>query len=89
MHTGSPVLVDTTMISPAGASGPDNLFAAPLEGIRRGVAQAGDAAVKIAQWDVSPENMIAQLQGEVLVKANAAVLRTADEIFGALLDTKA
>jgi hypothetical protein len=77
------------MISPAGASGPKDLFAAPLEGIRRGVAQVGEAAQKIAQGDVSPENVVAQIQGEILVKANAAVLRKTDEILGALLDTTA
>jgi hypothetical protein len=77
------------MISPADASGPTNLFAAPLEGIRRGVAQASESAQKIASGDVSPENVVAQIQAEILVKANAVALRTADEILGTMLDTKA
>jgi hypothetical protein len=66
-----------------------NLFAAPLQGIQRGLAQAGEAAGKIAQGDLSPQNIVSQIEAEILVKANAVSLRTADEILGALLDEEA
>ncbi len=79
-----------SMISPTdSATRGLNLFAAPLQGIQRGMAQAGEAVQKIASGDLSPENIVQQMQAEVLVKANATALRTADEILGALLDEKA
>jgi hypothetical protein len=79
------------MISPAGSAGSNanNYFAAPLEGIRRGMAQAGEAAEKMARGDLSPENVVAQIQAEVLVKANVAVMRTTQEILGSIIDLKA
>jgi hypothetical protein len=77
------------MISATSTSISGNLFSAPIEGVRRGFAQAGDAATKIAQGDVSPGNVVAQIQAEVLVQANAVSMRTADEILGALIDTTA
>lgn len=66
-----------------------NLFAAPLEGIRRGVEQAGEAAGKIASGDVSPENIVSEIQATIVVKANSVAMRTADEILGTILDAKA
>jgi hypothetical protein len=78
------------MITPADSSPRTiNLFAAPLDGIRRGMEQANQAATKIAAGDVSPENVVSQIQAEILVKANAASMRTADEILGTLLDATA
>lgn len=77
------------MIEPAGSSGNLNLFTAPREGLRRGFAQAGEAAAKTAAGDLSPEPMVAQIQAEAMIKANVSVLRTADEMLGALLDAKA
>jgi hypothetical protein len=66
-----------------------DLFAAPLEGMRRGLAQAGQAAEKVASGDLSPENVVAQIQAGVLVKANAVAVQTADELLGSIIDLKA
>jgi hypothetical protein len=70
------------------ASNASSLFSNPLEGMQRGFKQAADASAKIADGDVSPENMVSMIQAEVLVKANAVVARTADKLLGAFLDTK-
>lgn len=66
-----------------------DLFAAPRQGIQRGFEQLGAAAEQIAQGEISPENVVQQIQAEILVKANVASARTADEILGSLLDTLA
>jgi hypothetical protein len=66
-----------------------DLFAAPLEGMRRGIAQANKAAENLASGDISPENVVMQIQAEVLVKANAVAARTAADLLGAIIDLKA
>jgi len=76
------------MVSAVGSSSA-TLLSNPLEGMRRGFQQASDASAKIADGDVSPENMVSMIQAEVLVKANAVVAQTADKLLGAFLDTKA
>jgi len=84
--------IKRAMVSAVGsssASNASNLFSNPLEGMRRGFQQANDASAKIADGDVSPENMVSMIQAEVLVKANAVVAQTADKLLGAFLDTKA
>lgn len=60
-----------------------------LEGMQRGLAQAGDAARKLARGDLNPANVVQQIQAGIMVKASAAVMRTADELLGALLDERA
>jgi hypothetical protein len=78
------------MISPTGSSPARvNLLSAPMEGIRRGVEQASQAATRIASGDVSPANIVSQIQAEILVKANAVSMRIADELLGSLIDIKA
>jgi hypothetical protein len=77
------------MISPIASQGRMDLFAAPLEGMRRGAAQAGQAAQNIAAGDLSPENVVAQIQAETLVKANAIAAKTAAGILGSIIDLKA
>ena len=77
------------MISSVGSVGRGDLFAAPLEGMRRGVSQANTAAAGIAQGDVSPENMVGLIEAKIQVKASAAAARTADQLIGTLLDTVA
>lgn len=78
------------MISPtSSASRNFNLLAAPLEGMRRGVEQMNAASTRIAAGDVSPENVVMQIQAEMLVKANAVSMRMADEILGSIIDAKA
>lgn len=77
------------MVSPITSSVSSNLFAAPRSGIERGMRQLQDAAGQIAQGDISPENVVQQIQAEVLVKANVMAARTADQILGSLIDTLA
>lgn len=66
-----------------------DLFAAPRQGIERGIQQMNTAAAAIANGDVSPENVVQEIQAAVLVKANAVSARTAGEILGSLIDTLA
>jgi len=77
------------MFDAAGAPAASRLFAAPREGIARGIQQMNAAAARVAEGDLSPENVVAQIEAEVLVKANVAAARTADEILGSLIDTLA
>lgn len=65
------------------------LFEAPRQGMQRAFAQAGEAAARISEGEVTPDNMVSLLESEALVKANAAVLRTADDMIGWLFDEKA
>ena len=51
--------------------------------------QMAAAAENMANGDISPENVVQQIQAEVLVKANVVAARTADEILGSLIDTLA
>lgn len=66
-----------------------NLYTAPLQGIQQGLNQADEAARKIAAGDVSPRNVVDQMQAGIAVKANVASMRTADEILGSMLDEMA
>lgn len=79
-------LISSTMISGIGSNG---LLAVPLQGIQRGMEQLNTAAGRVAEGDVSPENVVQQIQAEVMVKANAMTARTVDTILGSLLDTLA
>jgi hypothetical protein len=65
------------------------LFEAPRQGMQRAFAQAGEAAQRISEGDVSPDNMVDLLEAEALAKANAAVIRSADDMIGWLFDEKA
>jgi hypothetical protein len=60
-----------------------------VQGIRRAINQADKAGENIAAGQIEPDNMIDLLQAAILVKANAATLKTADEMLGAILDTRA
>ena len=71
------------------AYGQLELFEAPKQGMQRAFAQAGEAAARISEGEVTPDNMVSLLESEVLVKANAAVLSTADDMIGWLFDEKA
>jgi hypothetical protein len=80
------------MISSVAASshfGQLELFEAPRQGMQRAFAQAGDAAQRIAEGEVTPDNMVDLLEAEALAKANAAVLRSADDMIGWLFDEQA
>lgn len=77
------------MVSSLSPSAHSNLFAAPLQGIQRGMQQMGAAAQRVAEGDVSAANVVQQIEAEMLVKANVVAARTVDEILGSLLDTLA
>ena len=77
------------MISSVGSTGPANLLAAPVEGIRRGARQFDDAGTAIANGEDLPENMANMIEAAILVKANTITARTADELIGSLLNVKA
>jgi hypothetical protein len=81
---------DTTeMISSLHSSGRLVVYAAPREGIRRGLARAGAAADAIAKGEATPENMVSLIEAEALVKASAAAARTTDEFTGAMINARA
>jgi hypothetical protein len=80
-------MISSVASSPA--YGQLELFEAPRQGMQRAFAQAGEAAQRISEGDVSPDNMVDLLEAESLAKANAAVLRTADDMIGWLFDEKA
>jgi hypothetical protein len=73
----------STSVAPA-----TNLYAAPLLGMSRAVRQAQGAAEKVAKDGPSVEAMIELREARLLLKANAAVARTADEVVGAILNQK-
>jgi len=77
------------MTSSISTSGPANLFDAPVQGMKRSVGEANDAAQKIAQGEITPDNFTAMLQADISLKANRTVAVTADEMIGSLLNRKA
>lgn len=77
------------VISPISRNTEMSLLSAPAEGIRLGMAQAVTAANQISNGEVSPDNVVRLMEANVMVKANAAVLRTGSETVGTLLDTLA
>jgi len=77
-------MISTNELRPMG-----DLFAAPREGIQRGVSHVNAAADKLAEGEITPENMIEVMQAETLVKANAAYLRSVQNVLGSLLNTRA
>lgn len=85
----APMKKGSHMISSVGTSSSPDLFAAPRQGIQRGIEQLNTAAGRIAEGDLSPENVVQEIQAEILVKANTVSARTAGEILGSLIDTLA
>lgn len=77
------------MIAAANQNVSAGLFNAPAQGIKRGLDEAGTAAQKIAQGDMSPSNFTALIQADIAIKANRVVAVTADEMIGTLLNRKA
>jgi hypothetical protein len=77
-----------------------NVLAAGVQGVQKGLASANDAAGKIARFGTTERDgavrdgdlatPIVQLKSsELQVKASAAVIKTADETVGTLIDIKA
>lgn len=79
-------MISTPTTLPAASS---SLFVAPRAGIQRGIQQAAVAAEKISRGDLAPAHIVAQIQADVLVRANTTALRTADDLLRTLLDTVA
>jgi len=77
------------MISTVGPNITAGLFTAPVQGIKRGVAEANGAAQKIAEGAITPDNFTALIQAGIEIKANRAVAVTANEMVGSLFDRKA
>ena len=77
------------MITPVTQPVSAGLFNAPAQGIKRGMDEAGTAAQKIAEGDLSPNNFTALIQAGIAIKANRTVAVTADEMIGSLLNRKA
>lgn len=61
----------------------------PQQGIERAFAKANAAGQRIAEGDLDPEAFIDLTESEMLVKANAAVMRTGDAMLGTLLNIRA
>jgi hypothetical protein len=77
------------MISSVVSELPANAFISSAQGIKRSLAEAGGAAQKIAEGDLSPNNFTSLIQAGIEIKANRAVAITADDMVGTLLDRKA
>jgi len=78
----------------------DSVLSSGVSGIQRGIETAREAASDIARaGTVEPENAatvpdlaesaVKLIQSEQQVAASAAVVRTADELLGTIIDTKA
>ena len=61
-------------------------MATAVAGLSRGTERAYKAAVEIASGNIDADPMIDLMIAEHEVKANAEVVRTADEMSGTLLD---
>jgi hypothetical protein len=77
------------MISSVVSELPANAFISSNQGIKRSLNEAGGAAQKIAEGDLSPNNFTSLMQAGIELKANRAVAITADQMVGTLLDRKA
>lgn len=77
-----------------GSVSPNSLFATGVKGVQTGIAGANDAAGKIARLGTEQGGDVATpvvelKQNELQVKASAAVIKSADEMLGTLIDIKA
>ncbi len=71
------------------------LLATGVQGVQTGVANANEAADRIARLGTTESDgdfitpMVDLKQSELQVKASAAVIKSADEMIGTLIDIKA
>lgn len=71
------------------------VLATGVQGVQTGFAQANDAAGRIARFGTTEQNgdlatpIVDLKRSELQVKASAAVIKTADEMMGTLIDIKA
>jgi len=64
-------------------------FQAPLQGMQQAMKDFNQAAERISEGEITPENMVATMEAKILFKANAQVVRTQDEMLGTLFNAKA
>lgn len=67
----------------------DSIIGSGLSGMTRATQRVERAAGEIAQGSLDPKDVVELTLGQREFEANAAVLRTADEMLGTLLDRKA
>lgn len=77
------------MISATRAGGTAALFEVPISGLRRSVEKMDEASENIAEGGDLAEGLVQQKEASVMFKANATVLRSADEMIGTLFNEKA
>ncbi len=72
-----------------------SVLATGVQGVQTGLASANDAAGKIARFGTTQQDgdlatpLVQLKSSELQVKASAAVIKTADEMVGTLIDIKA
>ncbi len=64
-------------------------FETSLGGFKKAAGTMDKAAQNIASGDVDPEQLVSLSQAEILAKANALAMRTADQLYGSMLNTVA
>ncbi|HET8711036.1 MAG TPA: hypothetical protein VFM32_06660 [Spongiibacteraceae bacterium] len=71
------------------------LLSTGVKGVQTGLASANDAAGRIARFGTTEQDgdlatpIVDLKRSELQVKASAAVIKTADEVVGTLIDIKA
>jgi hypothetical protein len=78
-----------------GSVSSSSVLATGVQGVQTGIASANEAAGKIARFGTTEQDgdivtpMIDLKRSELQVKASAAVIKSADEMIGTLIDIKA
>ena len=78
-----------------GSVSSSSLLATGVQGVQKGMARANDAAGAIARNGTTEQDgdlatpIVDLKRSELQVKASAAVIKTADEMMGTLIDIKA
>ncbi len=78
-----------------GAVSTNSLLSTGVQGVQKGIARANDAAGAIARNGTTEQDgdlatpIVELKRSELQVKASAAVVKTADEVVGTLIDIKA
>lgn len=78
-----------------GSVSSSSVLATGVQGVQAGQARANDAAGKIARFGTTEQDgdlatpLVDLKRSELQVKASAAVIKTADQMVGTLIDIKA
>ena len=78
-----------TIMNVTTTSGLRSAFETSLSGMQKAVSKMDGAAQKMADGDVSPDQVVELTQAAILAKANALTERTADQLYGSMLNTVA